>query len=258
VTQTLRVATENGITTITLARPERRNAISSRMMDELAQALETASASAATRLLVLTGEGKAFCAGMDLEMLQKAASQSVDETLDDSRRMARTFLALYRFPKPTIAAVKGAAIAGGCGLATFCDFTIAAPEAKFGYTEVRIGFLPALVSVFLKRQIGEKQANDLLLTGRIIDAAEALRMGLITEVVAERPLMERVQEIAAMLVANSPESLTRTKRLLRAFTYEDVDREIELAIRENAAIRKTTDFREGVASFLEKRAPKWS
>ena len=253
---TLRISTESALTTITLNRPERRNAISPQMMEELGAALDEAAAGPA-RAVILTGEGRAFCAGMDLDMLQQTAAASPEETMEGARKMARVFLALYRFPKPVIAAVNGAAVAGGCGLATLCDFTLAVPDAKFGYTEVRIGFLPALVSVFLTRQIAEKHASDLLLTGRIIDAAEALRMGLITEVVAADKLMERARELAATLAANSPESLARTKRLMRSYAAAEIDREIELALQENAAIRQTADFREGVASFLEKRAPKW-
>jgi methylglutaconyl-CoA hydratase len=254
--QTLRISTEGDLTTITLNRPERRNAISRQMMEELGAALDHA-ASSRVRAVILTGEGRAFCAGMDLEMLQTTASQALEQTLEESRKMARIFLGLYRFPKPVIAAVNGAAVAGGCGLATLCDFTLAVPEARFGYTEVRIGFLPALVSVFLTRQIAEKHAADLLLTGRIIDSAEALRMGLITEVVAADKLMTRARDLAATLAANSPESLARTKRLMRSYAAAEIDREIELALQENASIRQTADFREGVAAFLEKRAPKW-
>ena len=249
----LRVETENDLAFITLARPEKRNAISLATMQELPAALDDLATSQ-IRAVILTGEGKAFCAGMDLEMLQ---SRPPEETRVDAQRMAAMFLALYRFPKPIIAAVNGAAIAGGCGLATLCDFTIAVPEAKFGYTEVRIGFLPALVSVFLTRQIGQKPAADLLLTGRIIDAAEALRMGLITEVIPADRLMARAMELAASLAANSPQSLRRTKRLLRSYAAADIDLEIAMALEENAAIRETADFKEGVASFLEKRPPKW-
>jgi methylglutaconyl-CoA hydratase len=255
--QTLHVVTESDLTIITLNRPERRNAISPQMMEELGGALDEAAASR-VRAVILTGEGRAFCAGMDLDLLQSTASAPPEEALESARKMARVFLALYRFPKPVIAAVNGAAVAGGCGLATLCDFTLAIPEAKFGYTEVRIGFLPALVSVFLMRQIAEKHATDLLLTGRIIDAAEALRIGLITEVVAADKLMSRARELAATLAANSPESLMRTKRLMRSYAATEMDREIELALQENAATRQTADFREGVASFLEKRPPKWA
>ena len=133
---------------------------------------------------------------MDLETLQAIAKQTHEENLADSRRMARMFQLVYGFPKPLITAVNGAAIAGGCGLATLSDFTLAAPGAKFGYTEVRIGFIPALVSVMLRRQVGEKHARDLLLTGRIIDAAEAFRLGLVNEIVPLEDLMKRAREVA--------------------------------------------------------------
>jgi methylglutaconyl-CoA hydratase len=172
--------------------------------------------------------------------------------------MAKMFHLVYRFPKPLITAVNGAAIAGGCGLATLSDFTIAVPGAKFGYTEVRIGFIPALVSVMLRRQIGEKHARDLLLTGRIIDAAEAFRLGLVTEIVPPDDLMKRAREVADMLLEASPTSLAMTKRLLLRYDEENLRQEMELATQENARIRSTEDFREGLASFLEKRPPKWS
>jgi methylglutaconyl-CoA hydratase len=172
--------------------------------------------------------------------------------------MARLFRTLYEFPKVTIAAVNGAAVAGGCGLATLCDFTLASSEAKFGYTEVRIGFVPAIVSTFLLRQVGEKHARDLLLTGRIIDAEAAFRIGLANEVVAPDKLLERARELAASLLQNSPASLLATKRLLRRYSTAELDDQIATAVDENAHIRTTSDFREGVSSFLEKRNPLWT
>jgi methylglutaconyl-CoA hydratase len=172
--------------------------------------------------------------------------------------MVRMFRTLYEFPKVTIAAVNGAAIAGGTGLALLCDFTLAVPEAKFGYTEVRIGFVPAIVSTFLLRQVGEKQARDLLLTGRIIGAEEAARMGLVNEIVAPENLMTRARELAALLMENSPASLRATKKLLSDHARAELDTQIEAAVRENAAVRTTADFREGITSFLEKRKPVWS
>jgi methylglutaconyl-CoA hydratase len=172
--------------------------------------------------------------------------------------MASLFRTLYDFPKPTIAAVNGAAIAGGTGLATLCDFTLAVPEAKFGYTEVRIGFVPAIVSTFLLRQVGEKIARDLLLTGRHFDAEEAKRIGLISEIVPADKLLTRARELATLLIENSPASLRYTKRLLSDAARTEMDTQIDSAVRENAAIRSTADFREGVSSFLEKRKPRWS
>jgi methylglutaconyl-CoA hydratase len=254
---TLKLEQQDQIATITLTRPEKRNAISAQMIQELLAALDEAEAGAA-RVVIITGSGKAFCAGMDLDGLRAVATQSPEGNLTDSRNMAKMFQRIYAFPKPVISAVNGAAIAGGCGIATLADFTLAAPGAKFGYTEVKIGFIPALVSVFLRRQVGEKQATDLLLTGRIIDAAEALRIGLVTEVVPADNLIERAREIATQLIAASPTSIARTKRLLHRYDEAAIQAEIDLATRENADIRATADFREGVASFLEKRDPKWT
>jgi methylglutaconyl-CoA hydratase len=165
---------------------------------------------------------------------------------------------LYELPKPTIAAVHGAAIAGGTGLATICDFTLAVPSAKFGYTEARIGFVPALVSAFLALQIGDKRSRDLLLTGRLFDAAEAYRLGLVNEVVEANVLEERVRTLAQVLAANSPESLAATKRLLAVQNKAWLDAAITQAIDANAEARETADFREGIAAFLEKRKPVWS
>src|SRR5580704_7748640 len=254
---TIQLAIDSGVATITLNRPDKRNAISYDLIEDLLGALNAIVKSSAL-ILILTGAGKAFCSGMDLDNLKALSGRSPEQSVEDSETMARLFRSLYDFPKPTIAAVNGAAVAGGCGLATLCDFTLAVPEAKFGYTEVRIGFVPAIVSTFLLRQIGEKLARDLLLTGRIIDANEAHRVGLINEVVAADRLMPRAQELAAQLMENSPASLTSTKRLLSDYARQELDTQIRAAVRENAGIRSTHDFREGVSSFLEKRKPQWS
>src|SRR5246127_2741038 len=254
---TIQLAYDGGIATITLNRPDKRNAISYELIEDLLRALAEVAKSTA-RVLILTGSGKAFCSGMDLENLKALIGRTAEQNVEDSQVMARLFRTLYDFPKPTIAAVNGAAIAGGAGLATLCDFTLAVPEAKFGYTEVRIGFVPAIVSTFLLRQVGEKIARDLLLTGRLFDASEALRMGLINEIVAAEGLMNRARQLATQLMANSPASLLYTKRLLSEAAGADLDAQIETAVRENAAIRSTADFREGISSFLEKRKPKWS
>lgn len=255
--QTLTFQTDGEVATIALSRPEKRNAISAQMISDLLSALEQAETSSA-RVVIFTGSGKAFCAGMDLEELQAlATTHSLAKHLEDARRIAKMFYRLYSFPKPVIAAVNGAAIAGGCGLATLADITICVPEAKFGYTEVRIGFLPALVAVFLRRQVGEKQARELLLTGRIIGASEALRLGLVNEVVATGDLMERAREVASTILECSPSSVLQTKKMFHLHDEKLIRGELELAIESNAEIRLTSDFREGVAAFLEKRPPNW-
>lgn len=255
---TLKYEQDGAIATITLNRPDKRNAISSTMIQELLLALNAADGDGTVRVIIITGAGRAFCSGMDLETLQTIAGQTDEQNLADSRQMARMFHRLYCFPKPLITAVNGAAVAGGCGIATFSDITLAVPEAKFGYTEVRIGFIPALVSVLVRRQIGEKRARELLLTGQIIDAAEAFRLGMVTEIVSADGLLQRAHEVAVKFLEASPTSLRRTKRLLLQYNEKEVAQEIEMATQENAAIRATEDFREGLASFLEKRQPKWT
>ncbi len=254
---TIQLAYEGAVATITLNRPDKRNAISFELIDDLLQALDEVSKSDAI-VLILTGAGKAFCSGMDLENLKSLLGRTPEQNLSDSETMVQLFRALYEFPKVTIAAVNGPAIAGGTGLALLCDFTLAVPEAKFGYTEVRIGFVPAIVSTFLLRQVGEKQARDLLLTGRIFGSDEALRMGLINEIVPPESLLARAQELAAILMANSSASLRATKQLLTDHARSELDAQIDAAVRENAAIRSTADFREGITAFLEKRKPVWT
>jgi len=254
--ETIQLGYDSGVATLTLNRPDKRNAISFELIDDLLRGFDEVAKSDAL-VVILTGAGKAFCSGMDLENLKSLLGRSPDENLRDSQTMVRMFRALYEFPKVTIAAVNGPAIAGGTGLALLCDFTLAVPEAKFGYTEVRIGFVPAIVSTFLLRQVGEKQARDLLLTGRIFGAEEAARLGLVNEIVAPEKLMSRSCELAAQLIENSPSSLRATKQLLSDHARNELDTQIDAAVRENAAIRGTADFREGITSFLEKRKPVW-
>ncbi|HEX5483926.1 MAG TPA: enoyl-CoA hydratase-related protein, partial [Terriglobia bacterium] len=159
--------------------------------------------------------------------------------------------------KPVIAAVNGHAVAGGCGLATLCDVTLAVPEAKFGYPEVRVGFMPAFVAVFLVRQIGEKRARELLLTGRLIEASEAKELALVNEIVPAGALLDRAKEIAARFVEASPTGIRFTKRLLGDFARAKIERDLELSIEASSRIRSTADFREGLSAFLEKRKPRW-
>ena len=257
VSQTSILISDSGaIRSITLNRPERRNAMTPEMQAELTAALEAAASEC--RVLVLRGAGNAFCAGLDLTVLQSLATQPPSAHRDDAERVATLFRTLYELPIPTIAAVHGAAIAGGTGLATLCDFTLAVPAATFGYTEAHIGFVPAVVSAHLMLQLGDKRARDLLLTGRIFSAAEAYRLGLVNEIVEPENLSARVDALAETLIANSPTSLAATKRLLAAQNKPWLDAALAAAMDANAESRKTADFREGVAAFLEKRKPKWT
>jgi methylglutaconyl-CoA hydratase len=255
--KTVLCAEAHGVATITLNRPDKRNAISYELIDDLIAALKQVAASPA-QVMILTGAGKAFCSGMDLDNLKQLTGRTHEQNLADSETMASLFRTLYDFPKPTIAAVNGPAIAGGTGLATLCDFTLAVPEARFGYTEVRIGFVPAIVSSFLIANVGEKRARDLLLTGRIFGAEEAHKLGLVNEIAAPEQLIDRALELANQLMENSPASLQATKKLLSGYTREQLDRQVAQAVASNAAIRRTADFKEGVTAFLEKRKPRWT
>lgn len=255
--QTLETAMADGIWTVTLNRPERRNALNPAMIAELTQVLDEAAIDFSCLAVILTGAGQAFCAGLDLDQLRALQGQTAAEHFRDSESIARLLRALYDCPKPTIAAVNGAAVAGGMGIATLCDFTLAVPEAKFGYTEVRIGFVPAMVSSFLVRQIGEKRARDLLLTGRLIGAQEALEMGLVTRLVSAESLMAEAAKLAQSLLRNSPEAIQATKRLLSSHESVALDRELKAAVQSSCEARTTKDFEEGIQAFLEKRPPVW-
>jgi len=252
---TILIADNGPVRIITLNRPERRNAMTPEMQLELIAAMREAAASGC-RVLVFAGAGEAFCSGLDLTALQAMQGNSA-EGRATAERVACLLRGLYELPIPTIASVHGAAIGGGTGLAMTCDFTLAAPAAKFGYTEVRIGFIPALVSAFLALQIGDKRSRDLLLTGRIFDAAEAFRLGLVDEVVQAGDLRDRVKALAEALITNSPRSLADTKRLMAAQNRAWLDAAIAEAMKASAESQETADFREGIAAFLEKRRPVW-
>ena len=259
---TLQIRNEGCTQTILLNRPEKRNALTHQLMKDLTDALESVAADPLCRVVILTGAGSAFCAGLDLEHLRAMAEKSgqqafADDYREDAERIATLLRTLYTLPVPTIAAVNGPAIAGGMGIATLCDFTLAVPEAKFGYTEVRIGFIPAIVSAFLRAQIGDKRSRDLLLTGRILSAEEAHALGLVTRIVHEPELMPEARALAARLQRNSPAAMEATKRLLGRFADRTLSDDIEAAIQASVQARSTDDFREGVQAFLEKRDPRW-
>jgi methylglutaconyl-CoA hydratase len=252
----IHVESAKGVQTITLNRPEKRNALSPELIDELSQALSDA-AECDCGVIILTGAGPAFCAGLDMEHLATMNARTAEEHRRDSENMARALRKLYEFPKPIIAAVNGPAIAGGMGIATLCDFTYAVPDAKFGYTEVRIGFVPAIVASFLLRQIGEKRTRELLLSGRILKAEEACRMGLVTRIVQPEELMAEAHGLAQSLLFNSPQAMRAVKELLTRHAANYLDEEIEDAIAANAQQRASEDFREGVRAFHEHRRADW-
>jgi len=259
---TLLTHTESGIHTIFLNRPEKRNALNHQLMEDLTHALESFAGSHSCRVVIITGSGSSFCAGLDLEHLRamSVAPGQLSPTEDyqrDAQRIATLLTTLYSLPKPSIAAVNGPAIAGGMGIATLCDFTLAVPEAKFGYTEVRIGFVPAVVAAFLRTQLGEKSCRELLLTGRLISAEEAQNLGLVNRIYAEPDLMREARSLATRLIRNSPAAMEATKRLLGKFSDHHLPTDIEAAIRASVDARSNADFHEGIGAFLEKREPQW-
>lgn len=245
-----------GVATITLNRPEARNALSPLMVDELADAVAWADADGRVRAVLLRGAGKDFCAGADLKALAELMDADVETQLADADALGDLFLILRRVAAPVVAAVRGHAVAGGCGLASACDIVLAAADARFGYPEVTIGFLPAMVIAMLRRAVGEKRAFELVVTGRIIGADEAASYGLVQHVFPAAEFEDRVGEFVAELAGRSPTAMALSKRLI----YESERHSFEAAIRAgaevNALARLTEDYRRGVRDFLESRRRK--
>ncbi len=248
---------EAPVALLTMNDPVIRNALSPDLVASLNAALDRVEREPQVGAVILTGEGKAFSAGVDLNVLHRMTGYSVEESRQDSLRLRDLFQRIYLFSRPVIAAVNGAAVAGGCGLMSVCDLALAVPEAKFAYSEVKIGFIPAIVLVFLLRQVGEKIAKELLLTGKMIDAEQALNFGLINEVVPADRLLARAREVALEIAANSPEGVRLTKELLARLQGVELFEALNSAVNLNSLVRTTDNFREGVAAFLEKRKPEW-
>lgn len=254
---TIIVKKQNNFAEIILNRPEKRNALNKQMVDELSIAFDSLKTEDSVRVIVLKGEGKAFCSGADLAYLKELRNFDYQKNLEDSQNLGNLFLKIYSFPKPVIAVVNGPALAGGCGLASVCDLILATSNAIFGYPEVKIGFVAALVSAFLKRQIGERKARELLLTGKILDANQALNYGLINNLLQLQELETKLEETINELAANGPQAMATTKQLFLKFTYQEISKELEELSKINAQFRSSPEFLEGINSFLEKRQPNW-
>lgn len=243
---------------ITLNRPEKRNALSPELISGLISAFEEMKINDEVKVIILKANGKAFCAGADLAYLQQLQDFTFEENLEDSQRLRSLFDLIYNFPKVVIGEVQGHALAGGCGLATVCDFAFAVPDALFGYTEVAIGFVPALVSVFLQEQIGGAKTQELLLSGQLISSSKAAGLGLITEVVPSEFLHKSVLDFASNLILkNSTFSLRETKRLLRELNRESREKSLDYAAELNARARAHADCKKGISAFLQKTKPEW-
>jgi methylglutaconyl-CoA hydratase len=246
------------IASLTLNRPDKRNALNDEMVEALADAFARAAADDEVKVIILKAAGNVFCAGADLAYLQQLQQNSYEENLVDSERLAALFNQIYRMEKVVIAQIGGHAIAGGCGLATICDIAFSVPSAKFGYTEVKIGFIPAIVSLFLIRKTGETRAKELLLSGRLIDAETARQYNLINFLVAEEALEAQVTEYARMLCDTaSGQSLALTKRLFTRLPELSLANGLQYAAEMNAEARGSDDCQRGIAAFLRKEEIKW-
>ncbi|HZX75423.1 MAG TPA: enoyl-CoA hydratase/isomerase family protein [Cyclobacteriaceae bacterium] len=248
----------NRIGFVTLNRPEKRNALSKELVADLMVALSKAEHDSDAKVIVLKANGDAFCAGADLAYLQQLQKFSHEENLKDSNQLKELFLKIYTLRKVVIAQVQGHALAGGCGLANVCDFVFAVPEAKFGYTEVKIGFVPALVSVFLIRKIGEQKAKQLLLTGDLISGQETIRMGLVNYLVEKNELETSVITFAQRMIKNnSAQSLELTKKLITDVQSMELEDALDHAAEINAEARGTDDCKKGIDAFLNKKDLSW-
>jgi methylglutaconyl-CoA hydratase len=257
--QYIRYEANDAIGYITLNRPEKRNALSSELVSELKQAFEYAENDATCKVVVLRAEGPAFCAGADLAYIQELQGFGYNDNLADSTHLMQLFHQIYTLKKIVIAQVQGHALAGGCGLATVCDFSFAVPEAKFGYTEVKIGFLPAIVSVFLLRKIGEARTKQLLLTGDVFSAEKAIGYGLINEIVPAAELASHVYRFARRLcVENSGQSMEVTKEMIARLPELPLEEGLRYAARLNAEARGSEDCRRGISAFLNKEKITWN
>ncbi|MCZ8217279.1 MAG: enoyl-CoA hydratase-related protein [Cyclobacteriaceae bacterium] len=254
----LKYEVTNRIAFITLNRPEKRNALSHELVSELHEAFDAAAKDSAAKVVVLRAEGEAFCAGADLAYVQKLQTFSYEENLADSNHLKALFLKIYTLNKIVIAQIQGHALAGGCGLAAVCDFAFAVPEAKFGYTEVKIGFIPAIVMVFLLRRIGEGKSKQLLLSGDLVGAEEATNLGLINYLSAKENLEQDVLNFANKLIrSNAEQSMATTKQMIAEVQSLPLTAALDYAAAMNAKARGSEDCQRGIAAFLNKEKLIW-
>ena len=242
---------DSGVYTLTLNRPAKRNALSRAMIDALHEAVEHADLSADIRVVALRGAGRDFCAGLDLKELLATADQSPDRNEEDAMHLGSLFIKLRTLPKPVVAVTHGRTLAGGCGLATACDLVLASESGTFGYPEIQRGFVPAMVMTMLRRAVGEKQAFDLAATGRLVSAAEACAMGLVSRVLPDEGYAEKTGAMLRTMAASSASALAFTKRQLYELDSLSFADGVALGARINALARNTPDFRRAIEGFLE-------
>lgn len=256
--QTIRIAIdERGVAQLTLARPEKHNALSAEMIDALTEAAHDLGGSASVRVVVLAGEGASFCAGGDLGWMRTQFDATRAGRIAEARRLAMLFKALNEMPKPLLARVHGNAFGGGIGILSVCDMTIAAATARFGLTEVRLGIIPATISPYVIARIGEANARPLFLSGKIIDAWQAHAAGLLSRVVPEDALDDAVEAEIHHFLGASPQAAARAKALARSLGMPITDDLIDRVILQLVEAWESEEAREGLAAFLERRPPKW-
>ena len=249
---------EDRIGFITMNRPDKRNALSHELVSDLQEAFAFAESDPTAKVIVLRASGAAFCAGADLDYLQQLQQFSYEQNFADSSHLKKLFHQIYTLKKVVIAQIEGHAVAGGCGLATVCDFSFAVPDARLGYTEVRIGFIPAIVMVFLIRKIGEGKARDLFLTGSLISAEEARAAGLINRVVKKEVIKDEVLKFAQQLVqSNSEYSMAVTKQMMAKVQSLALDDALTFAAEMNAKARESADCRKGISAYVNKEKITW-
>jgi methylglutaconyl-CoA hydratase len=249
---------KNRVAEIILNRPEKRNAFNAQLVLELKEALENAEKDEAVRLILLRANGKVFSAGADLGYLQTMMAYTEEQNIADSKALADLFKYIYEHPKVTIAQIEGHAIAGGCGLATVCDFSFIVPEAMMGYSEVKIGFIPAIVMVFLLRKIGEGKAKELLLTGKLLNGIQAAEYGLVTKVIEADKIQDYVSNFMERLcVECSGDAMALTKQMIAKVQSMTLEDGLDFAAKMNAKARNTKDCKAGIAAFLNKEKMMW-
>ncbi len=241
-----------GVARITLNRPDKRNALDGEIVAELKAAFGASAADDACRVVLLTGAGTDFCSGADLANLEKTAQNSVLENMADARSTGDLFLMMRNHPRPVVAAVQGRALAGGCGIATACDIILAAESAQFGYPEVNIGFVPAMVMAILRRSVSEKAAFELVVTGETVSAARAHELGLVHRIFADEQFSAEVESYVARLAAKSASAVMLSKRLLYNMDSMSFEAALQAGVEINAIARQTEDCRKGVERFLRK------
>ncbi len=249
---------KRGIATVTLNRPEIHNAFDDALIETLASALKRLEDDKSVRVVVLCAMGKSFSAGADLRWMQRIAGYSEAENIEDARRLAGLLRTLQRMPKPTVARVQGSAFGGGVGLVACCDIVVASENARFALTEVKLGLIPAVISPYVSRAMGERHARRYMLTGERFSAEEAYRLGLVHDVVPEAVLDERVQSVLSMLLENGPAAMAAVKALMDRVSGGPLDdKMIEDTAKRIAKVRASDEGKEGVTAFLEKRKPRW-